>query len=220
MAPVAFYVYTFGLHITSNHSRWGEMGSALSGIYTPILSLLTLVVLLAQVRLQERMNEHTFDQSYVQDARSDVQYYLSELAREVSREFDDGSEVGAMLVSTFVYASVEELASEWFLQVGKALNWRHHHLLSIWSAYYSILAGLKTSKYPPYTNSFEIAKQKAIMMLSYEVCAAFDQYMWCLSERRLSFVFEFAQHLQGAAISGPSPEHTAPAAKPASAAHV
>ena len=76
LAPIAMYVWTFGPTITDNHARWSEMGSAMSGIYAPILAILTLLLLSIRVGLQGRMNEHTFDQSYVQDARADLHFYL------------------------------------------------------------------------------------------------------------------------------------------------
>ncbi|WP_438454483.1 hypothetical protein [Vibrio alginolyticus] len=38
------------------------MGSAIGGIYTPILSLLTIVLISRQVQLQKEMNNHTKDE--------------------------------------------------------------------------------------------------------------------------------------------------------------
>ena len=45
LMPIAVYIWRFGIIISNQHLRWAEMGSAMSGIYAPILSLLTLVVL-------------------------------------------------------------------------------------------------------------------------------------------------------------------------------
>jgi len=168
------------------------MGSAMAGIYSPILAILTLVLLLTQVQLQSRMNEHTFDQSFVQNARDDLHFYLEQLVGELSREFDDGSEVQAMLVSVFAYAEIDDLKRAEVVATASALNKRNHRLVAIWSAIYGILAGLKANDYPPYSNNYVTSKQKAIAMLSYAGCAALDNLVWCVSEGRLSYPYEFS----------------------------
>jgi hypothetical protein len=48
IAPVAIYIYHFSFNITSDHTRWAEMGSAIGGIYAPLLGLLTLAILWKQ----------------------------------------------------------------------------------------------------------------------------------------------------------------------------
>jgi hypothetical protein len=192
IAPIAAYIFTFGTQITGNHARWGEMGSALSGIYTPILSLLTLTVLLAQVRFQAEMNKHAFDQSFVQEARGDVHYYLAQMAQEFTKEFDDGSEVGRMLIESFGNASIEELRGPKWGEIAKELNKRNHRLMAVWTAYYSLLSALQVNKHSPYAHNFEGAKQKAIVMLSYEGCAALDRFTWCVTQGRLAIRHEFA----------------------------
>lgn len=196
LAPIAIYVWTFGLSISTSHIRWSEMGSAMAGIYSPILALLTLLLLLAQVKLQGRMNNHTFDQSFVQDARADLHFYLEQLANELSREFDDGSEIQTLLIAAFAYPGTEDLKDEMVMASAAALNKRHHRLVALWSAIYGILAGLKANDYPPYSNNYATAKQKAVAMLSYACCAALDNLAWCASEGRLNYTYEFSAALR------------------------
>ena len=62
-ALIAVYIATFGFQITNDHVQWGEIASAMSGIYTPILSVLTLTVLIIQVRLQNKSTIYNSDQS-------------------------------------------------------------------------------------------------------------------------------------------------------------
>lgn len=195
LSPIVVYVYKFGVNITDSHARWGEMGSAMSGLYTPILSLLTLAVLLAQVRLQDAMNKHAFDQSYIQEVRTDVQYYLSQLAKELSAEFDNGSEIGQELIAVFAYVPVKELRGQRYAEVAKGLNRKYPRIMSIWSAFYPLLAGLQANSHHPYEHNFSAAKQKAIVILSYEGCVALDNFIWCVSEGNLKFSYEFAQGL-------------------------
>ena len=168
----------------------------MAGIYSPILVLLTLLLLLTQVKLQSRMNDHTFDQSFVQDARADLHFYLGQLENELSRKFDDGSEIQTMLIAVFAYPGSEDLKDEKIMANAAAINKRYHRLVSIWSAIYGILAGLKTNDYPPYSNNYVTAKQKAIAMLSYDCCAALDNLAWCVSEGRLNYPYEFSAALR------------------------
>ena len=196
LAPIAVYVWTFGLSIVGNHTRWSEMGSAMAGIYSPILSILTLVLLFAQVNLQVRMNEHTFDHGFVQDARADLHFYLDQLASELSREFDDGSEIRTRLIEVFAYSAVEDLADPKVMATAAALNIRYHRLVAVWSAVYAILAGLKANGYAPYSNNYSTAQQKAIAVLSYECCAALDNLTWCACEGRIKFAYLFSAALR------------------------
>lgn len=56
--PIILYSYQFGIGLWPTHSQWAEMGSAIGGIYTPILSMLTLLVLVMQFQIQKQMHNH------------------------------------------------------------------------------------------------------------------------------------------------------------------
>lgn len=195
MLPIIIYIKTFGAHITNNHSRWAEMGSAMSGIYTPILTVLTLIVLSFQVKLQGQLNEHTFDQSYIQDARSDVHFYLEQLVREVELKLSDDINIRASIINAFGYIPYSELQRSEVVEVAKALDRKHQRLVSMWSAYYCVLTGLKQNQHHPYSVNFTTAKQKAIAMLSYELCAALDNLTWAVSDGKLPYGYEFSRIL-------------------------
>ncbi len=192
LVPILVYVWTFGTELSHDHQRWSEMGSAMSGIYTPLLALLTLAVLVAQVRLQASMNRHTFDQSFVQQARDKIAFSLEQLAKEMSQEFEDGSDVKKLLVGAFAYANAEKLKEPALIDVAKALNQRHHRLFSLWSEFYSAMSGLRVHDFDPYNTTFTSMNQRAISMLSYEGCAALDNLVWCMSEGRLNYGYEFS----------------------------
>lgn len=194
LIPIAVYIHTFGFTITADHERWSEMGSAMSGIYTPILTILTLLVLLAQVGLQEKMNRHTFDQTFVQAAISDVHFYLDQIAEELARTFEDGSQIGPLLIEAFSHPSKANLSINPLDNIAKRLNTRHPRLLASWSGFYTALAGLGVHDWYPYKNAHIAAKQKAIAILSYPGCAALDNYTFAVSEGRLQY-YEFATGL-------------------------
>ena len=49
LLPIILYIYKFGSLILSNkHNHWAEFGTYLGGIYTPILSILTIILLAFQ----------------------------------------------------------------------------------------------------------------------------------------------------------------------------
>jgi hypothetical protein len=193
LSPVIIYIWKFGPNIGAEHSRWAEMGSAMSGIYAPILAVFTLLVIMLQVQLQSSMNRHTFDHKFVEDARVDIHFYLEQLAREISRELDDGSTFKSRIVEVFGYCTVDEMKLPASIDVAKSLNRKNHSLVAMWTAYYSILAGLKANNYYPYSNGFGSAKQKAIALLSYECCAALDNLTHSVSDGRLNLQYEFSR---------------------------
>ena len=58
LLPIAFYIYHFGVGLWNSHTDWALMGSALGGIYTPILAILTLAVLLKQLQIQTQVRNY------------------------------------------------------------------------------------------------------------------------------------------------------------------
>lgn len=51
----------------------------MSGIYTPILTLLTISLLVFQARLQQQMHEHDQTKAYIDQARTDIEFYVARL---------------------------------------------------------------------------------------------------------------------------------------------
>jgi hypothetical protein len=191
LLPILAYVATFGVHVSADHQRWSEMGSAMAGLYTPIFSLLTLLVLVMQVRLQGQINTHQKDQDFVAQAKSDIEFYLAKLDDALQMDLDNAQPIRMALVDTFAHATSQELRSAQFLAAAKALDQHHPRLCSMWMAFYSRLAGLKVHSHHPYGLAYISAKQKATSLLSYEVCAALDNLVHCRTEGRLSHSCEF-----------------------------
>lgn len=199
--PIFIYTHTFGWHITNDHQRWGEMGSAFSGIYTPILSILTLIVLVAQIRIQASQTVHEHNQAYVHEARADVEYYLAQLGLELDKCVKDQVSVRQFLLDSFEYVDdLDTLRSKDFHQLAVEINRRFPSIGAIWSAFYPLLEGLGSSSNYPYEHNFHAAKQKAIAVISFGVCAALDNYYWCLSEGRAIFHFQYSSLLSESEI--------------------
>lgn len=76
VAPVLVYISHFGMAISSSHARWAEMGSAMAGIYGPVIAGLTLLMLFRQTRIMATATElqsHTAALLAAQDQRARMQ---------------------------------------------------------------------------------------------------------------------------------------------------
>ena len=86
----------------------------------------------------------------------------------------------------FAFADVKSLNTAKLAEVAKALNHEFPRLSSIWTAYCARLEGLGTHQYYPYKHNFVAAHEKAIAMVTFEICVPLDNFNWCFSEGRLT----------------------------------
>ncbi|HAF02126.1 MAG TPA: hypothetical protein DCG63_12660 [Methylophilaceae bacterium] len=193
ISPIFLYIYTFGWHITNDHQRWGEMGSAFSGIYTPLLSILTLVVLVVQIRIQSSQATYEHDRAYISEARADVEYYLNLLNYELDKTVKDQVTVRQFLLEAFAYVEdIDTLKAAERLKIAQEFNRKLPLVSGIWGAFYPLLQGLGANVHYPYEHNFSAAKQKAIATTSFALCVALDNYYWCLSEGRVNFHYQYS----------------------------
>lgn len=192
IAPILIYTHEFGWTITANHTQWSEMGSAMSGIYSPLFSFLALLVLIAQTKSQKQINEHQYDQSFILEARGDIHYFLDQLERALEVEIKPNVTFRNVLSASFIPAAGQALEPEDRKMLAWELNSAHPRPFATWQAIYTVLAGLKTVKRYPYEHNFSAAKQKIIMIASYESCVALDNYSWAVTEGRFSMDYEFS----------------------------
>jgi ABC-type nickel/cobalt efflux system permease component RcnA len=192
IAPLVAYVKTFGFVLSNNHQRWGEFGSAISGVYTPLIAALTLWVLVRQFREQIRLNEHQYDQAHVEQARSDISFYLPRLLDELACRVSSGNTLREILHDQFQPNEVQSLDQAKWKDLAKWLDKENPRVFSFWSAIYAILAGLAAPKRHPYDLSYVSTKQKMNAMLSYETCVALDNFHRCLCGGRVIGEYEFS----------------------------
>jgi hypothetical protein len=196
LAPIVLYIAKFGLVISNDHQRWGEMGSAMSGIYSPILAWLALIVLSKQLLSQNSINEHQFDQSYISEARADIQYYLEQLQRKMDTRMIDGSNLRDHIDSLFSSLKTEKESAKSQKIKAKNIHQTDPTLFSLWSAIYPILIGLKTIKRYPYEHNFSNALQKIIAMNTYESCVALDNYHYLITDGRSIVEYQFTTEVK------------------------
>ncbi|MBI1891152.1 MAG: hypothetical protein HYS18_10930 [Burkholderiales bacterium] len=195
-APVVVYLCIFGAAISSNHARWAEFGSAIGGIYSPIVALLTLAVLLRQVALQSQMNVHEFDQAYLQQAREDIEFYSKQLEQIMNGIALPGQTLRLVLHQHFAHPIANNLDSHQLRQLAADV----HHLIppvfDIWTAVYPILAGLEAGKTRMYNMTLGSSTQKLIALLSFETCVALDNFHRTRTEGRMQVNYIFSPVLR------------------------
>ena len=181
VAPVFTYAYTFGWHISSASEEWSRMGSAMSGVYGPILTVLTVFLLARQIYLQWETNTHTFDQAHIQQADANVAFYLDRLEKALNSHDANGKRSRDLLESSFMNATrIAELETQPAVATSTYLNRRFPEVFAAWSAFQAIISGLEAGEGHLYRLSLTSAKQRAIVVLSFGTCVTLDNYCWCL----------------------------------------
>ncbi len=199
LAPVVAYVWKFGLTISSDHSRWGEMGSAMSGIYSPALALLALLVVYGQLKSQTLFNEHEKDQRLIEQNRSDIEYYLEQLDRILLLKDPNGATIREMLHQHFQPMNITDIKESGLLSLGQGLNRQYPQLIALWGAIYMILAGLQTINRYPYTHNASNTLHKIIAMTTFETGVALDNFHHCVTNGRIHAPYQFSPFLRAEA---------------------
>jgi hypothetical protein len=191
-APLVVYVYTFGTELTNSHARWAEFGSALSGIYAPIVAITTLVVLFTQVRLQRQINEHQYVQSHIQQVRADLEFYCVQLAGALNQTLLPGQSVRQVLHKNFQPSRLADLDDGNLRALAANIDANAPSALALWFAVYPILGGLIAGKSAPFEMTLHSSVAKLIAMLSFETCIALDNYHRTRTEGRISTPYRFS----------------------------
>ena len=195
--PVCLYLYSFGFSLSDNHTRWGEFGSLLGGIYSPLLAFLALAVLVNQVKSQNFATTYQIDHSFIEQSRADLQFYLERLDAALNANHSTGVTVKEFLKQTYCYRSPEDLQSPEAKLLAKQFLLQHQSVFDIWSAVYPIIMGLEAPKKFPYEHNATSARQKTIVLLTYAACVALDNLHYCSSEGSARVLYGFSEEARG-----------------------
>lgn len=196
LSPIFVYIYTFGTYISDKHQRWGEMGSAMSGIYTPILAVLTLLVLITQVRLQSKLNSHIFNQSFIEEARSDVRYTLEHLKSELEKISSQQIPVGQFIVQNFKNKEKTELLLDVNKTAARQIDTEFASIAHSWAAINVRLSGLNKENNQTCIMSYNACRVAIMSVISYRTCVALDNYLFALSQNIFLKEFIFSSKLK------------------------
>lgn len=197
--PLVIYVTTFGFSLSAEHTRWGEFGSAMAGIYAPIVALTTLAVLLAQVRIQSQLNDHEFRQSHIAQARADIEFYALELSRKLNGVAMPGASYREVLHRNFQPASAAALDDENLKTLAANISSLEPSLLGMWVGIYPILEGLAaaSSQHVTFRMALNSSLQKLVALLSFETCVALDNFYRTRTEGKVNVKYRFSPILGG-----------------------
>lgn len=184
LLPVVVYVWQFGWSLSNNHARWAEFGSAMAGIYTPILALATLGILVMQVQLQGRMHKHEIDQAFIQQARSDIEFYAVRLATLLNERATQVDTLGEFICAEFQLSAAAQLDDERLRVLARDINRQFPQLLALEQAVQAILAGLSATTAGQFQAAYMASIQKLIAMLGFGACVALEHYERTFSEGR------------------------------------
>ena len=83
-APIGLYIHKFGLGYWDKHEKWGELGSYFGGVVTPILTGITLVFLLLQLKYLAKGLESERKHRIQTDTNAEVDYFIGLISEKVT----------------------------------------------------------------------------------------------------------------------------------------
>lgn len=173
LAPVVAYIFVFGHDVSTDHEKWSQFGGYVSGVYAPVIGLLTLMVLFLQFRLQRSEANYRHTQGALDASRAWVEYYVQLLDEELKR-IHGGATVGQFVDSTLhCEREADQLAH---LKAAAAqLASVRPLVLQAWASIQEELRSIKGSNHPAAEGFHAGAKQKLIATLGRERCMKLDQ---------------------------------------------
>jgi hypothetical protein len=176
----------------------------MSGIYGPVLTILTLWVLWRQFKLQEITTQHMLDQTWIQSSKSDAEFYLSRVEQALTAISPEGLSARITLMTNFSRPdiSLDDLHSEELRRVCLVLRTEFPDLHTSWAGLYGpIMGNLTDKRFEPQVIAI---RQKAIVMFTYATCAALDNLVHCAMSEHVAFKYQFSPALIRATEAIPS----------------
>ena len=218
--PAGTYALKVGGTLSSDPKDWELAGTALSGIYGIILAGLTFTVLVRQLALQKRTTElqerttqlqsettaHMLAQTFVQDARADIQFFLNELEKlldqdVVIRESPISTITPRNFLSKyFERASAVQLAGTEPIpdtdvnlkDLAMWLNLKCPRLQATWSGIYTLYYGLENNAIRPFDMLLVTSKQRTIAKIEMPMCIALDHYLYSFTRDGGSYPYQYS----------------------------
>ncbi|WP_196589291.1 hypothetical protein, partial [Aliivibrio fischeri] len=178
VAPVAAYIEQFGFGFWSEPSEWSELGGYIGGIYTPILTILTLLILSVQIYLQ--VIQHR--QNLIVHQEKQLDDYIKELNCELDIEVQKGLTLRNYLNEIFRDVDLKSVNQ---LDPGVlfGINEKHYKLFSMWCGATGCLKAMKN--YSTFKNlesaHYLVQKNRVIAYLNPQVCRTLDKFNYALT---------------------------------------
>jgi len=181
LLPIILYTSKFGYHLSEDHQQWAEFGSAISGIYSPIIAFLALLILVGQFKSQVSLNKHQYDQTYIQTTREEINYFIEKIEVALNNNHKSGVNIRQFLETNFAYLDKSQLDNALTKRLASEFRNEHKIIQDMWLAIYPLLLGLGSQKEFPYEHNFSGAILRITCSLSIETCVAIDNYYYCVT---------------------------------------
>lgn len=197
--PLLIYSSIFGFRLSADHVRWAEFGSAMAGIYSPIVALTTLAILLAQVRIQSHLNDHEFRQSHILQARADMEFYAIELSEKVKGVAMPGASYREILQRNFQPADAGALDEGSLRTLAADVDALEPSILGMWFGVYQVLEGLAEGSrdHVSFRMTLNSSLLKLVALLSFETCVALDNFHRARTIGKVKVEYKFSPLLGG-----------------------
>ncbi|MGF1718293.1 hypothetical protein L4D08_25910 [Photobacterium chitinilyticum] len=172
LLPILSYMYKFGFGLWEKPDEWSDLGGYIGGVYTPILSLITLAVISIQIFIQHQQHQH----SLIQHQEEQIKEYLLALEHALdvivgetsSRDFLVG------LLRDISQTDIKDIPAELVMN----FNHLNHRIYSMWcEVMTSLLVLEKISNQNVYNRVvFASNKNKVIAYLNPQTCRMLDRY--------------------------------------------
>ena len=191
LLPIVMYLIKFNYGLSDSQDEWGQFGSYISGIYSPILTALTLYFLYKQIKLQEL----SMEQYHAQACSEDFNYYLSVINNKLLKEHKtSGGAVKSELIKNFSDLSDYHENPGNFFSFAINMN-ENKNFAENWSFLNGLIGGFKKYENTTFEHYYINSKLKAISILGWDCCAALDNFCYVISKREFTYN-EFSQKKQ------------------------
>lgn len=172
LVPILAYMYKFGLGFWEQPNEWADLGGYVGGVYTPILSLITLTVISMQIFIQHQQYQH----SLIQHQEEQIKEYLIALEEALTINIDNVSSRDFLvsLCRDISKDKIKDISAESIMN----FNQCNHRLYSMWSEVMICLTVLENISNQSVYNKVVFAsnKNKVIAYLNPQTCRMLDRF--------------------------------------------
>ncbi|PCE67992.1 hypothetical protein [Salinivibrio sp. YCSC6] len=160
------------------HSDWAELGAFFSGVYSPLIAFLALLVLSRQKKAQDKMDKHYYDTAFLVENKKELHYYLERLEEYLDKPDQSGVLIRDKLLTSVGLHSKEQLDIH-NKEISNFIYFTHPKAMRYWLAIKTGLQGLDSINEASYKNQLAGSLLKISTVLSYEMCVTLDKISYC-----------------------------------------
>lgn len=186
-SPVVLYFMKFGttysinVKLSNTNADWGSFGSYIAGIYTPIFSALSIILLYQQNKTQRLIIE----QADAIRIREEASFYLKIIDEHINTD----SKLLEILIQNFskIVEPKINITKNELLLIATNINNDNPQIFRAWYGFNISLASLKTYKNSSFKYHFTSTKLLPVNLFGFDICVALDNYCHIQSNMKQPF---------------------------------